>query len=150
MKKNKTRTVVCMAVAIASAFLSSVCLAFDRKEIEPYLAVLKREGENRERVADAVKQLKKISDRDQDAALVCINEIKSCLRDVKGTLREIYVLAAFVEHGFCKDKREIRQYVDTLSEKSSRLSRVDDHCLALLTCGNVELSLGNFADAEMF
>lgn len=77
---NKTKNFICMAAAIASAFLSSACLAFDRKEIEPHLAVLKQEGENRERVADAVKQLRTISDRNEDVASVCINEIRSYLR----------------------------------------------------------------------
>lgn len=147
---NKTRTIACMVAVAVSVFLSSACLAFDRKEIEPHLAVLKQEGGNKEQVADAVKQLKKISDQDEDAATVCINEIKSCLRDVNGSPQEIYILNAFVECGFCKDKRELRRYVDGLFEKSSRLSKVEDQVLALLTCGYGEWLLGNFADAEEY
>lgn len=150
MKKNKTKTIVCTAVAIASAFLSSACLAFDRKEIEPYLAVLKQEGVNREQVADAIEQLEKISDRDEDAASVCIKEIKSCLRDVNGSPKEILILNAFVGSGFCNDKREMRRYIDSLSEKIPKLSKVEDQCLALLTCGFGELLLGNLADAERY
>ena len=147
---NKTRTIARMAIAVVSAFLSSACLAFDRKKIEPYLAVLKQEGVNREQVADAVKQLKKISDRDQDAATVCVNEIKSCLRDVNGISREILILNALMGSGFCKDKREIRRYVDSISEKIPKLPKVEDQCLALLTCGFGELLLGNLADAERY
>ena len=147
---NKTRIIACMATAVVSAFLSSVCLAFDRKEIEPYLSVLKQEGVNREQVADAVKQLKKISDRDQDAASVCMNEIKSCLRDVNGSQQEILILNAFVGSGLCKDKREMRRHIDSLSEKIPKLSKVEDQCLALLTCGFGELLLGNLADAERY
>ena len=146
----KTGTIACVVAAIASAFLSSACLAFDRKEIEPYLAVLKQEGVNREQVADAVKQLKKISDQDQDAAMVCVNEIKSCLRAVNDSPQEILILNAFVGSGFCKDKREMRRYIDSLSEKIPKLSKVEDQCLALLTCGFGELLLGNLADAERY
>ena len=147
---NKTRTIACMATAVVSAFLSSACFAFDRKEIEPYLAVLKQEGVPREQVADAVKQIKKISDQDEGAASVCVNEIKSCLRDVNGSPQEILILSEFVGSGFCKDKREIRRYVDSISEKIPKLSKVEDQCLALLTCGAGESRLANLADAEEY
>lgn len=147
---NNTKTYTCMVAAFVSAFLSSACFAFDRKEIEPCLAVLKQEGANREQVADAIKQLKKISDRDEDAASVCIKEIKSCLRDVNGSPKEILILNAFIGSGFCKDKREMRRYIDSLSEKIPKLSKVEDQCLALLTCGFGELLLGNLADAERY
>lgn len=145
---NKTRIIACMATAVVSAFLSSVCFAFDRTEIEQYLAVLKQEGVNREQVADAIKQLKKISDQEEDAASVCINAIKSCLRDVNGSPKEILILNAFIGFGFCKDKREVRGYVDSLSEKYPRLSKIEDRCLALLTCGSGELCLENLTEAE--
>lgn len=150
MKTNKARTIACIATAVVSAFLSSDCLAFDRKEIEPYLSVLKQDSVTREQVSDAIKQLKKISDRDEDAAAVCINEIKSCLRDVNGSPQEVLVLNALAGCGFCKDKRKLRRYIDDLSEKSSKLSKVGDQCLALLTCGFGELLLGNLSDAEEY